>query len=315
VIAGRLDELLQAEAFERIGIELSKADNVALDSSDVGIVEAVVSPRSTLAGRTLRDVSFRDRYGLTALALWREGRPIRTHLASIPLQVGDGLLIQGHAKALQVLKDEPDFIVLDEEIPGAAREDRRIHALLAVGVMIVLTLTGVHIAVAAGIAVGFMILTDVLVAEEAYRAVDLRSIVLMGAMLSLAVALEKTGAAATLADQILAVAGTSPRAALAILLAMGVVLANLVPTVTQAALMTPLAIKVAASLGTSVVPFAMAIMAANGLAILTPFGNPVMLLVMSPGGYRVRDYMKSGVPLVVILLIVLLLVIPLAYPF
>lgn len=315
VIAGRLDELLQAEAFERIGIELSKAEDVALDSSDVGIIEAVVSPRSTLAGRTLRDVSFRDRYGLTALALWREGRPIRTHLASIPLQVGDGLLIQGQGKALQVLKDDPDFIVLDEEMPGAAREDRRIHALLAVGIMVALTLIGVHIAIAVGVAAGIMVLTGVLTVEEAYRAIDLRSIVLMGGMLSLALALEKTGAAATLAQPLLAVAGTSPRAAVAVFLAMGVVLGQFIPTMVQAALLTPLAINVAAGLGTSTVPLAMAIMAANGLAILTPFGNPVMLLVMSPGGYRLQDYTKSGLPLVAILIIVLLVVIPLAYPF
>jgi di/tricarboxylate transporter len=94
VIEGRLDELLEAEAFERIGVELAKAEAPTIEAAEVSVVEAIVAPRSGLAGRTLRDMGFRDRYSLTVLALWREGLPIRTRFAEIPLQVGDGLLIQ-----------------------------------------------------------------------------------------------------------------------------------------------------------------------------------------------------------------------------
>lgn len=225
------------------------------------------------------------------------------------------MLLQGGSKALQALKNDQDFIVLDEELPGAAREEKRIYALLAVGVMIVLTLSGVHVAVAAGVAVAVMMLTGGLTPEETYRAIDLRSIVLIGGMLSLALALEKTGAAARLADQLVALTGTNPRVALAVFFVSGVITGHLIPPVANAALLAPLALSVASGLGTSALPFAMAVMAANGLTILTPFSNPVMLLVMSPGGYRVQDYLKSGLPLVVILVVVLLLVIPFAYPF
>lgn len=315
VIEGRLDELLQAEAFERMGIELAKAEQVSLETPSGGVVETVISPRSALAGRTLRDLSFRDRYGLTVLALWREGRPIRTRLAEISLRAGDGLLIQGPGKALGMLKGDPDFIVLEEDVPADVREDKTIYALLAVAAMIGLTLGGVPIAISAGVAGAIMLLTGGLTAEEAYRAIDWRSIVLIGGMLPLGVALEKTGAAAGLANVLMALVGMKPLAALAAIMITGVVIGHFVPPPATTVLMAPIALNAATVLGTSALPFAMAIIAAMGMTILTPFSNPVMLMVMSPGGYRLRDYVRSGLPLVAILLIVMLVVIPLAYPF
>jgi di/tricarboxylate transporter len=315
VIEGRLDELLQAEAFERMGIELAMAEQISLEASHVGIVETVIPPRSALVGRTLSDVSFRDRYGLTVLALWREGRPIRTRLAEIPLRAGDGLLVQGPRKRLGTLRGDPDFIVLEEDVPADIREGRGIYALLAVAIMITLTLGGVSVALSAGVAAMVMVLTGALTAEDAYRAIDWRSLVLIGGMLPLGIALERTGAATGLASTLIAFVGATPRAALAAILIAGVAIGHFVPPPAATVLMAPIALNVAGALGTSALPFAMAIMAAMGMTILTPFSNPVMLMVMSPGGYLLRDYVRSGLPLVAILLIVMLVVIPLAYPF
>ncbi len=315
VVAGRLAELLEAKALDRMGIELARAEDIALDTSEGGVVEAVISPRSELAGRTLREIGFRDRYGLTALALWREGRPFRTRLAEMELHVGDGLLIWGPTKALRALKGDPDFIVLEEETSADVRADKMIYALLAVLVMIGLTIGGIHIALAAGTAAALMLLSGGLTAEEAYRAIDWRSLVLIGAMIPLGVALDKTGAAGDLTDRLLAVVGGSPMAVLAVILVVGVAISHFVPTVASTVLLAPVALNAAKSLGASGLPFAMAIMAAIGLTLLTPFGNPVMLIVMSPGGYTLRDYLRSGLPVVVLLIFVMLLVIPLAYPF
>ncbi|MGH2372080.1 MAG: SLC13 family permease [bacterium] len=315
VVAGRLDELLEAKALDRMGIELARAEDIALDTSEGGVVESVVSPRSELAGRTLREIGFRDRYGLTALALWREGRPFRTRLAEMPLQVGDGLLIWGPRKALRALRGDPDFIVLEEDTSADVRADKMIHALLAVVIMIGLAIGGIHIALAAGTAAALMLLSGGLTAEEAYRAIDWRSIVLLGAMIPLGVALDKTGAAGGLTDRLVAAVGGSPIAVLAVIMVVGVAIAHFVPTIASTVLLAPVALHAAKALGASGLPFAMAIMAAMGLTLLTPFGNPVMLVVMSPGGYTLRDYVRSGLPVVVLLIVVMLLVIPLAYPF
>ena len=134
-------------------------------------------------------------------------------------------------------------------------------------------------------------------------------------MLPLGIALERTGAATGLASTLIAFVGATPRAALAAILIAGVAIGHFVPPPAATVLMAPIALNVAGALGTSALPFAMAIMAAIGMTILTPFSNPVMLMVMSPGGYRLRDYVRSGLPLVAILLTVMLVVIPLAYPF
>lgn len=315
VIEGRLDELLQAEALERLGVELSRGQDISFDSPETGIVEAIISPRSVHIGRTLRDLDFRDRYGITVLALWREDRPIRTRLAEIPLRVGDGLLVQGTWKALKTLRSDPGFILLEEELAGEMREDRRVYALVALAAMIVLTLAGVHVAVAATLAAGIIILSGGLTIDEAYRQVDWRSIILLGGMIPLGVALETTGASRSLALGMLAVAGHRPLEALAVLLLTATIIGHFVPSVVLPVVLGPVAIDVAQALGTSGVTFAMAIIVATGLTVLTPFSNPVMLMVMAPGGYSMRDYLRAGLPLVAILFVVMLAILPIAYPF
>src|SRR3972149_6199118 len=140
-----------------------------------GLGGGMGGPGPALAGRTLPDIGFRDRYGLTVLAVWREGRPIRTRFADIPLRAGDGLLIQGPRKALTTLGSERDLIVFDAESPWPDREDRRTYALLAVAALIVLTLAGVPVAVAATLAAGIMITSGGPATAEGYRAIDWRS--------------------------------------------------------------------------------------------------------------------------------------------
>ncbi len=314
VIEGRLDELLQAEAFARLGLELARGDT-ALDTLEAGIAEAMIAPRSTLDGRTLRDVGFRDRYGLTVLAVWREGRPIRTRFADIPLRAGDGLLIQGPRKALTTLGSDRDLILFDMEGAWPDREDRRSYALLAVAALVALTLAGMPVALAAALAAGIIVVTGGLTMEEAYRAIDWRSLVLIGAMVPTGVALERTGAAALLATALVRLMGGHPLGMLAAILVAATAIGHFVPSLILPVILAPLAIDAASVLHTSAVPFAMAIIAATGLGLLTPFSNPVMLMVMAPGGYRLHDYVRAGLPLVLLLLGLMLVVLPLAYPF
>ncbi len=316
IIEGRLEELLQAEVFERIGLELAKAEAAtSLDTLDVGVAEALVSPRSTITGRTLREVGFRDRYGLTVLALWREGRPVRTRFANIPLREGDGMLIQGPRRALAFLGADRDFIVFDAEAGGAVREEKRAYALGAAAALVVLTLAGVPVAVAAALAAGIIVTTGGVTTEEAYRAVDWRTIVLIGAMIPLGTALEQSGAAQALATGLVGAIGNRPLGALAAVLFAATAIGHFVPSIVLPLIFAPVAIDVARTLGVSAVPFAMAIIAATGLGLLTPFSSPTMLLVMAPGGYRLRDYLRAGLPLVVILFLLMVAIIPLAYPF
>jgi di/tricarboxylate transporter len=315
VIEGRLEELLQAEAFARIGLELAKDAAPTLDGLEADIVEAIVAPRSSLAGRSLRDIGFRDRYGLMVLAVWREGRPIRTRFADIPLHAGDGLLIQGPRRVMATLGTEGDLILFEAAPSGPERLSRRPHALLAVAALVALTLAGVPVAVAAALAAGVIIFSGGVTTEEAYRAVDWRTLVLIGAIIPVGMVLERSGAAALVAGALVRATGGSPLLALAAMLLAATAIGHIVPSIVLPAVFAPLAIDVAAALQVSALPYAMAIIAATGLGLLTPFSNPVMLMVMAPGGYRLRDYMRAGLPLVAILFLVMLVVLPLAYPF
>jgi len=279
------------------------------------MAEAMVAPRSALEGRTLRDVGFRDRYGLTVLAVWREGRPIRTRFADIPLRAGDGLLIQGPRQALTTLGADRDLILFETESAWPDRESRRVYALLATAALVGLTLVGMPVALAAALAAGIIVLSGGLTMEEAYRAIDWRSLVLIGAMVPAGVALERTGAASLLAAALLRLMGGHPLGMLAAILVASTAIGHFVPSLILPAILAPMAIDAASALHASALPFATAIIAATGLGLLTPFSDPVMLMVMAPGGYRLQDYVRAGLPLVLILLAVMLIVLPLAYPF
>ncbi|MDR7427417.1 MAG: SLC13 family permease [Armatimonadota bacterium] len=314
VIEGRLDELLQAEAFARLGLELAQ-DETSLETLEGGMAEAMVAPRSALDGRTLRDVGFRERYGLTVLAVWREGRPIRTRIADIPLRPGDGLLIQGPRRALTALGSDRDLILFDLESAWPDREHRRGYALLAAAALVVLTLAGMPVALAAALAAGIIVLSGGLTMEEAYRAIDWRSLILIGAMIPTGVVMEQTGAASLLAAALIRLMGGNSLGTLAAILLAATAIGHFVPSLILPVVLAPLAIDAASTLHTSALPFAMAIIAATGLGLLTPFSNPVMLMVMAPGGYRLQDYVRAGLPLVLLLLALMLVVLPLAYPF
>ncbi len=314
LIEGRLEELLRAEAFARLGVELAQGET-SPETLEAGMAEAMVAPRSALEGRTLREVGFRKRYGLTVLAVWREGRPIRTRFADIALRAGDGLLLQGPRRALTTLGSDRDLILFDVESVWPDRENRRGYALLAAAALVALTLAGMPVALAAALAAGIIVASGGLTMEEAYRAIDWRSLVLIGAMVPAGMALEQTGAASLLAAALVRLMGGHPLGTLAAILLAATAIGHFVPSLILPVVLAPLAIDAASALHTSALPFAMAIIAATGLGLLTPFSNPVMLMVMAPGGYRLQDYVRAGLPLVLLLLALMLVVLPLAYPF
>jgi di/tricarboxylate transporter len=284
-----------------------------LESRSVAVVEAVLSPRSTLIGRTLRQSLFRERFGMSVIALWRAGSPIRTGLAGIPLQLGDGLLLQGSRERLRVLRSEPDLIVLDkpEDEPLPPRRQGRLA----------LTIMAVTLAIAASgrLSIGevmlggalAMVLTGVLGMDQAYRAVEWRSVFLVAGMLPLGTALAKTGAAALATDAFLhLLSGAGPRVILAGLVGVTILLTQVMNGAAVAAILTPIAIQTAQSMGADPRTMAMGVALATSFAFLTPLGHPVNILVMGPGGYRFRDYFRVGLPLTLILFALVALLLP-----
>ncbi|MBD3223052.1 SLC13 family permease, partial [bacterium] len=288
-----------------------------LESADIGVVEATVAPRAQIAGRTLRQLAFRERHGVQVVALWREGSPRRSDLADVTLREGDALLLQGPREKLHLLGEDPDLVVLT---PGA-RPQRRTHkAPVAIGglaLLIGLVVSGWQpIQVAAFAAATFVMLGGALTMQEAYRAVEWRMIFLLAALLPLGIALERSGAAALAAHAVTDLAGPyGPH----VLFAGLVVLASLLSQSTDSGpaviILAPVTLQVAAQAGLSPATLMMGIALGASAAFTTPFSHKAHLLVMGAGGYRTADYLKVGTPLTLLVIAIIVALVPVLLPF
>lgn len=314
LVQGRLEEVLQSPFLAAAEVrEQKEIPSAALESADVRVVEVILAPRSTLTGKTLREVDFREKYGVTVLAIWREGRPLRTRLVDLPVQLGDALLVQGHRERIRLLARDPDFLVLEAEAGPPLRTDRARWAAAALVLLVVLSTAGVDIAVATLLAAALVVGAGCVTAEELYQYVDWRVLVFIGAMLPVSTALTVTGAAASLVGGALDAIGGTPLLTLAALLAAGIIANQVMPSVAATVVLAPIALQIAAATGANPHAFMMAIIAATGTTF-TPISNPVNLLVMGPGAYRMADYVRIGLPLALLLGVVSLIVIPLVWP-
>jgi di/tricarboxylate transporter len=314
----RPDDLQTLEGLQdlEIGAE-APPDVTELESEHVGLVEAVLSPRTTLAGKTLRQILFREKYGLSVLAIWREGRAYRSNLRDMALRFGDALLLYGPRERLRVLGLEPDFLVLTEAAQEAPRLSKAPVALLimaAVLTPVILDLLPIAIAAVAGVVL--MILTRCLTMEEAYRAIELKAVFLIAGMLPLGIAMEQTGAARFLAEGMVGLVGPlGPLAVTAGLFILAALASQVMPNPAVAVLLAPIALNTANDLGVSPYPLMMAVAVSASAAFLSPVGHSANILVMGPGGYRFADYTKVGIPLTLVVLVVVLLVLPIFWPF
>jgi len=293
--------------------------NAHLESESVVIVEAVLAPRSTLLGQTLGAARFRDKFGMNVVGIWRGGRPIRSNLGELPLEFGDALLLQGEHGRIKLLRTEPDLIVLngrEAERPSAATPvQRRLALLILLGALVLAGLIPSSVGEVMLGAALLMVLVGILTMDQAYGAIEWRSVFLVAGMLPLGLAMTKSGAAGLLADKLIAVLGPAgPLATLAGLIVLTALLAQAMNGAAVATVVAPIAIGAAQHTGLDPRALAMGVALASSLAFLTPLGHPVNVLVMGPGGYQFRDYLRVGLPLTVLLIALMLLLLPVFWP-
>ena len=288
-----------------------------LESPAVVVTEVVLSPRSRLIGQTLRESHFREKFGMLVLGIWREGRQRSTGLTDLQLQFGDALLLQGPRERLAVLRAEPDLIVLGsdpEKISMSSGKGR-----LALGIALATLVLGAFNSATVGeIMLGgalTMVLAGVLTMDQAYRAVEWKTVFLVAGMLPMGIAITKTGAAALLAQGLVAFLGPlGPLALLAGLFIFAMLLTQAMNGAAVAVVVAPIAIETGHQLGVDPRALAMGVALATSTAFLTPLGHPVNILVMSPGEYNFRDYLKVGLPLTLLVFTVVMLVLPIFWP-
>jgi di/tricarboxylate transporter len=320
IVSGAADmiSILLMQGLEGVFIEdgTETTQPQILENDQVGLMEVTLSPHSQLSGQTLTQLSFREKYGLTVMAIWRKGRAYRSDLRDIALQFGDALLLYGPWKKLNVLGREPDFLVLTETAQEPPREEKAKVALLIMAAVLAPVIMGwVPIYIAVVIGAACMVMTKCLTMEEAYRFIEWKAVFLIAGMLPLGTALDQTGAAKLLAEGVVGALGPyGPYAVLFGLLSITFIATSIIPTAALVVLMVPIALETSAGLGISPYALMMGIAMAASSSFTSPISHPANVLVMGPGGYRFIDFIKAGVPLTLLILAVLMVALPIFWP-
>ncbi|NQV14986.1 SLC13 family permease [bacterium] len=296
--------------------EQVETDLEHLESDEVGVAEITLSPRTSVSGKTVGELYFREKFGLSVLAIWRKDRAYRTNLRDFRIEAGDALMVYGTREDLALLQHEDDFLVISGlDQPIYKKEKVFIAAGVELGVLFTVAIGLLPIYIAALAGAVMMVLTRCITMDEAYEAIEWRAIMLIAGMLSLGVAMQETGVTTLLAHSILeSLAFLGPQGILAGLYIITCLFAQVMPTAAVAVLMAPIAIITASDLGLSPYALAMVVVIGSSSSFLSPVGHPVNMLVMGIGGYRFTDYTKVGIPLVLLFGLIAVFVLPLFWP-
>lgn len=289
-----------------------------LEAANVGLVEATLHPHSKLAGKTLGDLHFRDKYGLNVLSIWRQGKVFRSdYLGELALHVGDAMLLYGPREKFKLLAAEPDFLVLTEsaqKTPEFKKAKLSLLIMLCAILPAVLDIVPIYISTLIGAA--FMVITRCLTMEEAHQSIEWKGIILIAGMLPLGTALDNSGAAQLLANGVVQIVGPlGPMAVMAGLMALTFMATCIIPTAALVVLLVPIVLSTASSMGISPHSLMMAVSLSASASFMTPISHPANIMVMGPGGYKFSDYMKVGGPLTLVVFVIVLILVPILWPF
>lgn len=312
----KADEIIYIK--ETAGLEIRtdlKLPEDPFKSEETQLVEAMVMPGSEMRGRTLRGLRFYDRFGLAVLAINRRGVTLRTKLSHIILRVGDVLLLQGSKDDLQRLMGEGSLTLLSDISERRPRSPKAKYALLIFALAILLgTFKLLPFAAAAVIGAFLMLSIRAITPEEAYAAIEWRIIVLIGSMIAFGTAMEQSGTADFLAQQIVAFAGGyGPLTVLGAFFVLTLLLTQPMSNQAAALVLLPVALQTANTLQLNPRTFAMMIAVAASCSYLTPL-EPSCVLVYGPGRYKFMDFFKVGALLTVLIFILAMLLVPLVWP-
>ena len=306
------------------GLTLGDDADGGLSFYDTGIAEILLMPTSRLVGRRVRESGLRAKYGINVLAVRRKGSYLRDDLADLRLLNGDVLLVHGAWTQIGRLNDdEDDFVLLGRPLDMADRVTLDYKApiaaliMLAMIVLMVCDFIPVAPVTAVMLAAVAMVLTGCFRnVEAAYKTINWESVVLIGAMLPMSVALTKTGASALISHSLVSALGQfGPIALLAGIYLATSVLTFFVSNTATAVLMAPIAVSSATALDCSPYPFLFAVTLGASMCFASPFSTPPNALVMQAGAYRFADYLRVGLPLQLIIGAVMIAVLPLLFPF
>ena len=292
------------------------------------LTEVVLSRTCPLIGTTVREGNFRQRYNAAVVAVHRNGVRLTNKIGNIQLEAGDTLLLQTRSEFVSNFRNNLDFYLVSSVEGDAPRRHDRARlagglALILVGLLVFISLLtgqvpmgpGIEAAVAMAVAL-LMVVTRCLRIADARAAIDLQLLLTIAGALAMGRALTVSGAADAVAGGMVQLVGSgNPWTLLIVLYLLTMIFTELITNNAVAAMVFPLAVAVAADSGHHPRPFIIAIALASSLAFITPIGYQTNLMVMGPGGYRPRDYLRSGIPISLSVALTAMVLIPRFWPF
>ncbi len=262
------------------------------------IVEGVIGPKSTIAGKTIREINFRQRFRMIIVAIHREGKNVRDQLHTLPLEFGDTLLMMGTDKAIENLRRSDDILLLDQPRLQATSFRKKMPLVIAavVGIVGLNAFNILPIEISVFIGVGFLFLTGCLKPKEGYAAIDWSILMLIFGMLALGKGMESSGATEWLATLLQTLSG-NPILILALLYLVTMILTETLSNNATIVLMAPIALQLGTQLGVDPRPFIITCCIASSASFSTPIGYQTNTYVYGVGGYRFTDFAKIGIGL------------------
>ncbi|MFZ1756913.1 MAG: SLC13 family permease [Caldilineaceae bacterium] len=320
-VQGRAVDVMYLAREASLGLRPTEEEPGRPVSAELGLAEVMPTPASQMLGQTLQELRFRSVYGVTALGIKRMGKPLSGDPASVKLEFGDTLLICGAWKDIANLQKERHNLVVigqPKEMADALLDTAKapLACTILLGMLGLMVFGVVPTVTAVLLASVALVLTGCLRPQEVYRTISWESLVLIAGMLPMSTALQKVGGVEFIADGLIAgVGGLGPLAVLAGVFLITSLFSQFISNTATTVLVAPIAVAAAAAMGVTPQAFLMAVAVAASSAFATPIASPVNTLVLAPGGYHFFDFVKIGVPLMLLMLALSVGVLPLLFPF
>ncbi len=317
VFVGIVDSVVDLQRFRGLVPATNQVFKLEVPRPERCLIEAVVSNSCPLVGKSIREGRFRGHYNAAIIAVARNGERIERKIGDIVLTPGDTLLMEADPGFTERQHNSRDFFLVSQ-VPDS-RPLRQNRALIAIailaGMILAVTLEWLPMLHAAVLAAGLLLVTRCISSGLARAAVDWQVLVVIAASFSLGLALQKTGAARFIADNMTQLAQGDPWVSLALIYLVTMLFTELITNNAAAVLMFPIALSTSQTLDVNFMPFAIAIMMAASASFSTPIGYQTNLMVYGPGGYRFSDYLRVGIPLNISVATITIALAPLVWGF
>lgn len=317
VFVGIIDSVLDLQKMRGLQPATNQVFKLDAPRSRRCLIEAVVSNSCRAVGQTIRDSRFRNLYNAVVIAVARNGEQIRRKIGDIVLRPGDTLLLETTPDFAARQRNSRDFYLVSAVDDSALPRHEKAWIALAIlfAMVAVVTVGWLSMLQAAMLAAGLMILTRCVTGAEARRCVDWQVLVVIAASFGIGRALDVTGAAAAIAHQLIDLARANPWLTLAAVYLVTAAFTEIITNNAAAVLVFPIALSASRDLGVDFTPFVFTIMIAASASFATPLGYQTNLMVYGPGGYRVGDYLRVGLPLNLLMAATTITLVPLIWPF